>query len=161
MKDELITLLEENARLTAEEVAKLLDRSVEEVRTAIEELERTGVIVKYKAVVNDEKRASEIVTAVIEVKVAPARESGFDGIAERIYRFPEVDSCYLVSGDYDLLVLVEGKSMRHVADFVATKLSTIDRVQATRTHFLLKKYKEDGDVLRRDEGLQEQLPVVF
>lgn len=161
MKEELIALLEENARLTPEELATMLDRPVAEVRAAIEDLERTGVIVKYKAVVNDQVRAGEVVTALIEVKVSPVRERGFDDVAERIYRFPEVDSCYLVSGDYDLLVIVEGKTMHAVADFVATKLAVIDRVQATRTHFLLKKYKEDGDVLRREDGPQERLPVVL
>lgn len=161
MKDELIALLEENARLSPEEIATMLDRPVAEIRAAIEALERDGVIVKYKAVVNDEKRAMDVVTALIEVKVSPERESGFDAVAERIYRFPEVDSCYLLSGDYDLLVLVEGRTLREVADFVATKLSTIDRVAATRTHFLLKKYKEDGDILRPGGGAQERLPVAY
>lgn len=161
MKNELIALLEENARLTPEEIATMLDRPVAEIRATIEALERDGVIVKYKAVVNDEKRAGDVVTALIEVKVSPERESGFDAVAERIYRFPEVDSCYLLSGDYDLLVLVEGRTLREVADFVATKLATIDRVAATRTHFLLKKYKEDGDILRPEGGTQERLPVAF
>src|SRR5437588_11207517 len=119
----------------------------EEVRHTIRECETKRIIRRYKTVVDWEKAGDERVSAFIDVKVSPAREVGFDDVAARIYRYPEVLSVYLVSGEYDLRVIIEGKTIQQVAFFVAEKLATIDRVQSTATHFLLKKYKEDGEVL--------------
>jgi len=115
-----------------------------------------GVIVKYKAVINRElvEEDGSKVRSLIEVKISPEKDRGFDHIAERIYRFPEVVSCYLVSGTYDLLIVVEGKSIQTISHFVASKLAPLENVQGTVTHFLLKKYKEDGDILNQEEGVQ-------
>jgi DNA-binding Lrp family transcriptional regulator len=137
----------------------MLDVPESAVRAAIETLERERLIVKRKTVVNWERLGREEVTALIEVKVAPQREVGFNTTAERIYRFPEVRSCYLVSGAYDLAVIVAGSTMLDVADFVAMKLAPIDGVQSTATHFLLKRYKEDGDILAEVEEVR-RLPIV-
>jgi DNA-binding Lrp family transcriptional regulator len=117
----------------------------DEVRRVVRDCEAKRIIRRYKTVVDWEKAGDERVSAFIDVKVSPAREVGFDDVAARIYRYPEVLSVYLVSGEYDLRVIVEGKTMHQVAFFVAEKLATIDRVQSTATHFLLKKYKEDGE----------------
>ena len=118
----------------------------------MEQLEKTGVIVKYTAVVNDERTARDYVEALIEVKVAPVREKGFDEIAEYIYQFDEVKSVYLMSGAYDLAVFVEGRTLRDAARFVSEKLSVIDKVLSTATHFILKKYKLDGVILDKPDG---------
>lgn len=158
MTDRLLELLEENARRTPEELAELLGEPVEAVREKIARLEKEGVILKYKAVVNDEARARQWVTALIEVSVTPQRERGFDAVAERLARFPEVDACYLISGDYDLLLFVEGETLKDVAAFVAKKISALEGVSRTQTHFVLRKYKEDGDLLLKEES-QERLPV--
>ncbi len=115
-------------------------------------MEKDNVILGYGTVINWEKVGEETVTAMIEVKVAPEREVGFNSIAERIYRFPEVRSVYLMSGSYDLSVVVEGKTMKEVARFVSHKLSTIDRVQSTVTHFILKRYKEDHFIFEKEEA---------
>lgn len=140
----LLKLLEKDARLTPEEIALRLGATEEEVRSSIKDLERAGVIRRYKTVIDWEKAGIEKVFALIDVKVSPAREVGFDDIAERLYRFPEVHSVYLVSGEYDLRVVVEGDDLKTVAFFVAEKLAPIERVLSTATHFLLRKYKEDG-----------------
>lgn len=141
---EILKILEEDCRLSAEDIATMTGRSVEDVRAVIDECEQKGIIRRYKAVIDWDKISDERVFAFIDVKVAPERGVGFDDIAERIYRFPEVHSVYLVSGVHDLRVVVGGKSMKEVAFFVAEKLATIDRVHSTTTHFLLKRYKEDG-----------------
>lgn len=148
----LLELLEENDRLTPLELATMLGSTEQEIIDQIKHFESAGVILKYRAVIDWEKFGEEVVTALIEVKVAPQREVGFDAVAERIYRFPEVSSVYLISGDYDLTVIVEGKTMREVAYFVAQRLATIEHVQSTATHFILKKYKQDGTIL----GLPEE-----
>jgi len=150
---EILEILEKDARSTPEEIARILKKSVSSVKKDIRKLERGGVIIKYKAVLNkelirDEQRA---VRALIEVRIAPQRGHGFDRIAERIYRFPEVVSCYLLSGTYDLLLVVEGRDIHAVSSFVSGRLATLDNVRGTVTHFLLKKYKEDGDILKRAE----------
>ena len=123
------------------------------MKKAIKRFEKSGVILKYKTVLNREliRDESKNVRALIEVKIAPQRGYGFDHIAERIYRFPEVTSCYLLSGTYDLLLVVEGKDIHEVSSFVSERLATLDNVKGTVTHFLLKKYKEDGDILKRGE----------
>ncbi len=155
---EVLRILEKDARSTPEQISTMTGMSVEKVRKAIEQAEKKRAIVKYKTIVNWEKAGEEQVWALIEVKVAPQRDVGFDSIAERIYRFPEARSVYLMSGTYDLAVMVVGKSMREVASFVSEKLAPLDSVQGTVTHFLLKKYKEDGEILEGEEGVK-RLPV--
>jgi len=145
MKD-VLKILERDSRTSPSQIAVMTGRSEKDVREFVESAEKSGVIRRYKTVVDWEKAGIERVFAFIDVKVSPARGVGFDDVAERIYRFPEVHSVYLVSGTYDLRVVVEGETMKQVAFFVAEKLSTIDRVQSTATHFLLKKYKEDTDI---------------
>ncbi len=151
--DEILEILEKDARVSVKDMAKMLNKPEEEVEKTIKSYESKGVIVKYKAVLNKsllEDRKS--VLALIEVKVSPQKDAGFDAIAERIYKFEEVKDCYLVSGAYDLLVVVEGRDLNTVSDFVAEKLSPLSAVKGTITHFLLKKYKEDGVVLKRKSG---------
>jgi len=147
--DEILNLLENDARLTPEEIATMLSRSVAEIKKHIQKMEKDGVIVKYAAVINPEKvpNKKEHVRAVIEINVIPEREKGFDSVAERIYKFPQVESVYLMSGGYDLMCVVEGKSLKEVAFFVSEKLATLENVKGTRTHFVLKKYKENGTIL--------------
>jgi DNA-binding Lrp family transcriptional regulator len=140
----IIDLLEKNALMPRDEMAKLLGMSRADLDAKIAKLEADGVILGYQAVVNREKWDTENVSAVIEVKITPERDGGFDRIASRIARFDEVQSCYLVSGGYDLLIIVEARNLRAAAAFVAEKLSTIDAVQSTATHFRLKTYKENG-----------------
>lgn len=155
---EILEILERDARTTPEQIAVMLDLPVDEIRRTIEQLEKDKILLKYKAVVNWDRMGDEMVIALIEVKVSPQREVGFGAVAERIYRFPEARSVYLVSGTYDLSVQVVGKTMKDVADFVARKLAPIEGVQGTVTHFLLQRYKEDGDILNGEEEV-ERLPV--
>jgi DNA-binding Lrp family transcriptional regulator len=143
---DILKILEQDARTTPAQIAAMTGRTEEEVRTEIAGLEEQGIIRRYKTVINWEKAGKEIVYAFIDVKVAPSRGVGFDDIAQRIARFPEVASVYLVSGEYDLRVVVTGSSMQEAAFFVAEKLSTIDRVQSTVSHFVLKRYKVDSDI---------------
>jgi DNA-binding Lrp family transcriptional regulator len=126
------------------DMARLLDMEVEEVNATISKLEADGVVLGYQAIINREKWDADKVTAIIEVKITPERDGGFDRIASRIAKFEEVQSCYLVSGGYDLLIVIEAANLRNAAAFIAEKLSTIDAVQATATHFRLKTYKENG-----------------
>lgn len=149
--DEILEILENDARLTPDEVAKLTGQKTTDVSKKIKQYEKNGTIVKYKTVINHEmvRDQKSFVRALIEVSVAPQKDVGFDAIAERIYSFPEVTSCYLVSGAYDLLVIVEGETIQTASEFIATKLSSMSGVQRTTTHFLLKKYKEDGQILKK------------
>jgi len=147
MNKEVLRVLEKDARATPEQIATMTSLSVAEVQKAIKKAEKDRVIVKYKTIINWERLGEEWVQALIEVKIQPQRNVGFDAIAERIYRFPETRSVYLVSGTYDLAVLVVGKTMHDVAAFVSQKLATLESVQGTVTHFLLKRYKEDGEIL--------------
>lgn len=149
--EEILRILDEDARLSPEEIASMTGKSADEVRAIIEDCEQKGIIRRYKTVVEWEKLGEEPVIAFIDVKVSPERGVGFDDVAERIYRFPEVRAVYLVSGSHDLRVQVTGKSLKEVAFFVAEKLATIDRVQSTNTHFLLKRYKEDGVIFGTPE----------
>jgi DNA-binding Lrp family transcriptional regulator len=151
--DPILSMLEKNARVTPSQIAKATGQAAGKVKSRIRDYEKKGVIVKYKAVINRDlvEDNGETVQALIEVKVAPEKDRGFDHLAERIYRFPEVLSCYLLSGSYDLLLLVEGKTIQTIANFVASKLSPLENVRGTVTHFLLKKYKENGDILRAAE----------
>lgn len=148
---ELLELLEKNARLTTEELAAILRRSEYEVERDIKKLERDKILLSYNALINWEKFGDDSVTAVIEINLTPQREVGFDAIAERIYRFDEVRTVYLMSGSFDLLVIIEGKSLKEVANFVATRLSTIEGVTQTRSHFMLKAYKKDGIIIENEE----------
>ncbi len=150
---EILNILEKDARTTPEEISKMLKKNTASVKKTIKKFEKDGVIVKYKTVLNREliKDDNKAVRALIEVNIAPQRGHGFDHIAERIYRFPEVVSCYLLSGTYDLLLVVEGKDIQAVSSLVSERLATLDNVRGTVTHFLLKKYKEDGDILKRAE----------
>ncbi len=157
--EHILRILEKDARATPEQIATMVGLSTEEVRAIVARLEQERVIVKRKTVVNWERLGKEEVTALIEVKVSPQREVGFNAVAERIYRFPEARSVYLVSGTYDLAVLVSGPDMRDVAEFVAMKLAPIEGVQSTVTHFMLKRYKEDGDILAEVAEVR-RLPVV-
>jgi DNA-binding Lrp family transcriptional regulator len=147
----ILKILERDARTPLSQVAAMVGQSEEEVRRIVAECEKKRIIRRYKTIIDWEKAGLERVFAFIDVKVSPAREVGFDDVAARIYRFPEVHSVYLVSGEYDLRVVVEGRTMREVAFFVAEKLATIDRVQSTATHFLLKKYKEDEEIIAEPE----------
>jgi len=152
--DEILEILEKDARRTPEEIARMLKKKTAGIKEAIRKYEKEGVILKYKAVINKELTRSDdsAVRALIEVNIIPQKDTGFEKIAERIYSFPEVSSCYLVSGTYDLLVVVEGKNIHTVANFVAEKLACMENVRGTATHFLLKKYKEDGVILKHKEG---------
>ena len=149
--DEILTILARDARTSADTIATLTGRSVAEVRAAIADYERRGIIKHYKTIIDWEKAGIEKVFAFIDVKVLPAREVGFDAVAERIYRYPEVHSVWLVSGGSDLRVVVEGEDMREVGRFIAEKLSTLEGVTATDTHFLLRRYKEDQDLFVDEE----------
>jgi DNA-binding Lrp family transcriptional regulator len=156
-EDEVLRLLEENARLSDAEIAMMLGLLEDEVKGIIADLERRGVIRKYKAVINYEKAGIELVQAVIDVKVSPERNTGYDSLAERISRFPEVKSLRLVSGEYDLSVLVTGRTMQEVAHFVAEKIAPLEQVRNTVTHFLLKTYKENGEIYAEKEQVKRLL----
>ena len=155
---EILKILENDSRITPEEISAMTGKPVNEVKEIIARAEKEGIIVKYKTIVNWFKSGVEEVFAMIEVKVQPQREVGFEAIAERIYRFPEVYSVYLVSGTYDLAVIVVGKTMYDIAAFVTNKLSPMESVQSVASHFLLKKYKEDGVILENAESIH-RLPV--
>ena len=144
MKQEILILLEKNGKLSVEELAEELNASRKEVIKAIGELEADKVICGYSTIINWDKITDQKCNALIEVKVTPQRGTGFDRIADRISRFDEVDSVYLMSGGYDFTVVVNGKSMKEVSSFVFNKLATIDYIQSTATHFVLKKYKDHG-----------------
>lgn len=149
---EILQLIEGNARIAVDTLAKMVDLSVEETNAIIKELEDKKIILGYSSVIDWSKvTTAETVTAMIDVKVTPKRGVGFDDVAERIYRFPEVRALYLMSGAYDLSVVIEGKTMTEVARFVSDKLSIIDSVISTTTHFQLKKYKHDGVVFSDGE----------
>ncbi len=156
--DPLLQLLEEHALRTPEDLARLLDQPTDEVARKIKQYEEDKIILGYKAVIDDDKLDTDLVKAVIEVKIQPEREGGFDRIAKRIGRFEEVTSLFLMSGGYDLLIFVEGRSLREVAQFVATKLATLEGVTSTGTHFMLKTYKEQGVMMQGDDEF-EQLKV--
>ncbi|HOV24952.1 MAG TPA: Lrp/AsnC family transcriptional regulator [Pseudobacteroides sp.] len=144
--EEILELLENNAKLTEEQIAVMLGKSVDEVKEAIKKYEEDNVIAGYTAMINWEKTDKESVTALIELKITPQRGEGFDKVAERIYRYPQVKACYLMSGGFDLTVIVEGRTMKEVALFVAMKLAPLENVLSTATHFVLKKYKDKGTI---------------
>lgn len=142
--DKLLKLLDTDARLTDAQLATMLDMSEDEVRAQIADLEKSGAIRAYKAVIDWDKTERQCVTAIIELKVTPRRDVGFEGIAEQVMAFDEVESVYLMSGGYDLSVRVNGRSFQDIAAFVAKRLSTLDSVISTSTHFVLRRYKENN-----------------
>ena len=144
MKNKVLKILENNARITIKDIANLLDSKEEDISRIVAELEADKVICGYSAIIDWDKITDEKCNALIEVKVTPQRGTGFDSIASRISKFDEVDSVYLTSGGYDFMVIINGRSMKEVSSFVFNKLATIDCVQSTATHFVLKKYKDHG-----------------
>lgn len=148
---QLLELLEKNHNYTLDQLSTMLNTPKEQLAAEIRRLEEEKVIIKYHTFINWEKTDVEKVSAIIDVKITPQREVGFDALAERIYRFPEVRSLYLMSGTFDLSVLVEGDSLKDVAMFVSNRLSTIEGVISTTTHFMLKKYKEAGIIMEDNE----------
>ena len=151
LEKEVLEVIRSDARLTAKQIAATLGASEEDVKACIDDLENTGAIVKYTAIVNGEKTDETLVEALIEVKVTPKSVEGFDGIAKQIAAFPEVKGVYLMSGAYDLAVFIEDASLQKVARFVSERISTFDGVISTATHFILKKYKLEGVCTEKDE----------
>lgn len=157
--NEILEVLEKNSKFTVAQLAVMLNKTEEEIQEEIKKLEENGTILGYNTLINWEKTNQEKVTALIEVKVTPQRGEGFDHVAERIYKFPEVKGCYLMSGGFDLTVIIEGATMKEVAYFVAEKLAPLESVLSTRTHFVLKKYKDKGTIF--DEKHKEDREVLF
>ncbi|MBN1161731.1 MAG: Lrp/AsnC family transcriptional regulator [Dehalococcoidales bacterium] len=161
MLKDILKILENDARVTDKQIATMTGMSAAEVNEAVRQAEKDRVILKYKTVVNwDKVQSGEQVWALIEVKVKPEPEAGFDSIAERIARYEQVRSLYLASGTYDLLLVVVDKTEHKVADFVSQNLAHIEGVQGTVTHFVLKRYKEDGEILNGGEGARRQQVVL-
>ena len=156
--DQLLMLLRDNAALSPARLAQMLNLSETEVASRIKAYENDQVILGYRAILDEEKLGVDLVRAVIEVKITPERGGGFDRLAERIAKYSEVRSCYLMSGGYDLLVVVEGNSLREAAMFVSEKLATVQGVLSTATHFMLKPYKEQGVLMAREQN-EERLAV--
>ena len=142
--DSLLKLLENDSTLTPKQLSVMLDKEEGDIKKAISEYEKRGVILGYKTIIDWDKTDREYVSAFIELRVTPQRDGGFDSIAEKIYNYPEVQSVYLMSGGFDLALLIEGKTMKEVAYFVAQKLAPLDNITGTATHFVLKKYKDKG-----------------
>lgn len=153
--EQLLRLIEADCSLSSKQLAAMTGTSEENVTAQLKALEEDGTIVGYKAVVDWDKTDREAVTALIEVKVEPQLGDGFDRVAERIYQYEEVESCYLMSGGFDLTVIISGRTLREVANFVSQKLSTIDAVKSTATHFILKKYKENHLIFQKETEKEE------
>lgn len=145
--EKILELLDNNSELTSEQLSVMIDKPVADVEKAIKEYKDKNIIVANKTVINWDKTDKEFVTALIELKVTPQRGEGFDKLADRIYQYPEVKSLYLMAGGYDLMVIIEGKTLKKVATFVSEKLATMECVTGTATHFVLKKYKDDSIIL--------------
>ena len=160
MLKDILKVLENDSRTTPDKLATMTGESIDEVKKQIEQAENDRVILKYKTIINWDKIEDEQVAALIDVKVAPQRDVGFDSIAERISRFPQTSSVFLISGSYDLFVLVTGKTNREIADFVSQKLSRIEGVQETVTQFVLKRYKEDGEIIEEKEEVRRQRVIL-
>ena len=158
MREELLAVIEKNSRIDLKELAVILGVEEIDVVNELAALEAEGIICGYHTLINWEKTSNEKVSALIEVRVTPQRGQGFDNIAERIYKYPEVNAVYLISGGYDLLISLEGKSLKEISAFVSDKLSTLDSVLSTATHFILKKYKDHGTVLaKKNEDTREKI----
>lgn len=147
----ILHLLENNARLSCKAIATMLDEDEPRIKSIIEQMEKQKIILGYNTIINWELLGNDGVTAMIDVKVTPEREVGFNSVAEKIYRYPEVRCVYLMSGTYDLSVVVNGESMKDIAWFVSHKLSTLDHVQSTVTHFILKRYKQENFIFEEPE----------
>lgn len=160
MREQILTFLEKNSKVELKELAIMLGTSEAVIANEIQLMEQEKIICGYHTLIDWDKTSADKVTALIEVRVTPQRDQGFERIAERIYNYPEVQSVYLISGGYDLMVTLEGKSLREVAGFVTNKLSTLDTVISTATHFILKKYKDHGTILQEQEE-DERIPVTF
>ena len=157
MKRLILEILENNSRISVEDLAAMLGKTPEDIMEAMAEMEEENIICGYHTLINWDKAGVEKVSALIEVRVTPQRGMGFDKVAERIYNYPEVNSVYLISGSFDLLVTIEGKSLREVSQFVSEKLSALDSVLSTQTNFILKKYKDHGTIMAaksKDERIQ-------
>lgn len=152
IREKILMAISKDSRITAEELGKRFGLSTKEVEDQLSAMSEEGIICGYPTLINWDKTDYEVATAIIEVKVAPQRGLGFDKIAERIYRFDEVTSVYLISGSCDLCVIIEGRSMREIANFVTSKLSPLESVLSTATNFVLKKYKEDGVVMSETQS---------
>jgi len=157
MREELLAIIEKNSRMDLKELAVILGVEEIDVVNELAALEAEGIICGYHTLINWEKTSIDKVTALIEVRVTPQRGQGFDNIAERIYKYPEVRSVYLISGGYDLMVILEGKTLREVSNFVSDKLSTLDTVLSTATHFILKKYKDHGTILSQNKQDEREM----
>ena len=157
MREELLSIIEKNSKIGLKDLSAMLGQSEIDVANEISALEKEGIICGYHTLINWERTSLEKVTALIEVKVTPQRGQGFDKIAERLYTYPEVKSVYLISGGFDLLVTLEEKSLKEISNFVSDKLSTLDRVLSTSTHFILKKYKDHGTIVNKtsEEEMRE------
>ncbi len=149
MREKILTIIEKNSRLTVKDISSILGENEEKVAAEIEAMENDHIICGYHTLINWEKTNDERVDALIEVKVTPQRGLGFDSIAQRIYQYDEVDAVYLMSGSFDFTVLISGKTMKEVASFVSSKLSPMESVLSTATHFVLKKYKDHGTVIEQ------------
>ena len=158
--DKLIELLNENSQFTVSELSAMLNRSEEDIKHQIEEYEKQGIIKGYKALINWDKLADSCVSAIIELKVVPKKETGFDEIAKSVMHFDEVDSVYLMAGGYDLLVMVKGKNIQEISMFVSRRLSTLDSVVSTATHFVLSRYKDGGVTLFNDEEVDKRSMIL-
>ena len=158
--DRILQLLEKVSKLTPQQIAGMLGLSLDEVEAAVKKYEDDKIILGYKTMIDWEKTDREIVTALIEVKVTPQRGEGFDRVAARIYQYPEVDSVYLMSGGFDLTVIIEGRTMKEVAMFVAQKLAVMESVISTATHFVLKKYKDKGVLFCGSEQEDNRIIII-
>ena len=160
MREQILAIIEKNSRIDIKELAVILGAEEIDVANELKAMEEEGVICGYHTMIDWEKTSIEKVTALIEVRITPQRGKGYDNIAERIYKYPDVNSVYLISGGYDLLVTVDGKTLKSVSSFVNEKLATIEGVLSTATHFILKKYKQDG-VIFNDEGKDERRVITL
>ena len=157
MREKILTFIENNSRIELKDLAVMLGSSETEVANEIADMEKEGIICGYHTLIDWDKTSEEKVTALIEVKVTPQRGLGFDKVAERIYNYPEVTSVYLISGGFDFLVMLEGKTMRDVAQFVSDKLSPLDSVLSTATHFILKKYNDHSSIMTHESKDEKML----
>ena len=158
MREKILNIIEKNCRIEVKELAAMLGVTEVDIMNEMEQMEKEGVICGYHTLIDWEKTSVDKVNALIEVRVTPQRGRGFDSIAERIYNYPEVHAVYLISGGYDLLISLEGKSLKEISNFVSDKLSALDSVLSTATHFILKKYKDHGTVLGKQE-IDERMQV--
>ena len=157
MREQILSIIEKNSRIDLHELAVILGMEEADIVNEMAQMEKEGIICGYHTLIDWEKTSVEKVNALIEVRVTPQRGKGFDSIAERIYQYPEVQSVYLMSGGYDLMIILEGKTLREVSSFVSEKLSALESVISTATHFILKKYKDHGTVLSRKKEDERQM----